>query len=255
MVSSGIAASLAEHGGEVAQPFPGGRLPAVEHGPLAAPLVAVLLAEVAAGGLVVPLDRLERLVGDAPRRSAGSRRAGCCRSRMWCVEERQRLARLQRLHPEADLAQLDGHRVDVDAVEARRRSRRAVPCGLRPGRAPRRRCGPRPAAGRSGGRPRPGSARFRRPGRRPSSRGSPPPGRACGPPRRAPGRVPSRAARRSGSSACSSCRSSSARCRRPSPGRTCRRRRQFAGAAPAATRRRSPAPRTRGFGSRPAAAT
>ena len=34
------------------------------------------------------------------------------------VEEGERLAGLEGLHPEADLAQLDGHRVDVDAVEA-----------------------------------------------------------------------------------------------------------------------------------------
>ena len=34
------------------------------------------------------------------------------------VEERERLARLQGLHPEADLAQLDRHRVEVHAVDA-----------------------------------------------------------------------------------------------------------------------------------------
>ena len=34
------------------------------------------------------------------------------------VEERERLARLQGLHPEADLAELDRHRVQVDAVDA-----------------------------------------------------------------------------------------------------------------------------------------
>ena len=34
------------------------------------------------------------------------------------VEEGERLAGLEGLHPEADLAELDRHRVDVDAVEA-----------------------------------------------------------------------------------------------------------------------------------------
>ena len=47
-----------------------------------------------------------------------SPRAGCCRTWMWWSRNDSGLPGLQGLHPEADLAQLDGHRVDVDAVDA-----------------------------------------------------------------------------------------------------------------------------------------
>ena len=49
--------------------------------------------------------------------SAGRGAEEAVAARLWS-RNGQRLARLEGLEPEADLAQLDGHRVDVDAVEA-----------------------------------------------------------------------------------------------------------------------------------------
>ena len=183
------------------------------------------------------------------------------------VEEAQRLARLQGLQPQRDLGQFDGHRVEVDAVDAAgddlaqggayRVERSAPGCARGP---PRR-------AWRCGGRRRPGSGRSRRPGRRrsaPAARGrSPRTGRAR-PPRWRP-----LAALLASSSTGSSAESSRQLDQRGRgvvgagrlavvaepvrPVRRCGRPRCAWGPAPAGTRRSSRAPRRRGCGSRPAA--
>ena len=70
----------------------------------------------------------------------------------------------------ANLGEFGGEVVEVDAVDAACRPRRAARVARLPGSVRPRRRGPRPAGGRSGGRRRRGSRRSRRQGRRRSAR-------------------------------------------------------------------------------------
>ena len=158
---------------------------------LALALALVLLAERLRDLLVVALERLEGLVGDA----LGQERGRGAEQRVAAldvgVEEGERPAGLERLQPELDLAELDRHRVDVDAVEAAgddvaqrvpgRLGRGLLVAGAHGGEALRDPVGggDEEVAGAAGGIA------------RPSGRGAPP--RPSRPPRRAPGRAPSRA--------------------------------------------------------------
>src|SRR5262245_28988696 len=86
--------------------------------PLAFALLLVVLSVLAAYGPVIAFDRLEGVIGDAifEQRRSGADQAVAALNAM--VEERQGLARFQSFHPQADLAQFDGHGVDVRAVDA-----------------------------------------------------------------------------------------------------------------------------------------
>jgi hypothetical protein len=76
------------------------------------------LLERAGGLLVVAFDGLPGRVRDALRHQLGRRAEQRVAVLDVRVEERERQARLHGLHPQADLAQLDRHRVEVHAVDA-----------------------------------------------------------------------------------------------------------------------------------------
>lgn len=107
------------HGGaQFAEPGPAGfALPKqVPHPRLA--LLLVLSLILLAQPLDVPGDRLECGVRDAPvqQERGGAEQAVAAADAV--VEEREGTARGHGGHPEADLAQLHGHLVDIDAVQA-----------------------------------------------------------------------------------------------------------------------------------------
>ena len=71
-----------------------------------------------ATALSSPVSGLVSGVGDPGRDELGRRAEEAVAALDVGVEERERLAGLEGLEPEADLAQLDGHRVEVDGVDA-----------------------------------------------------------------------------------------------------------------------------------------
>jgi hypothetical protein len=81
---------------------------------------------------------------------------------MLLVQEAERLAGVQGLHPQGHLAQLDGHLVDVHAVEAVAHHVAQGQRGWPRAMAPRRRCAPGPGGGPAGWRRRSGNGRNRR---------------------------------------------------------------------------------------------
>jgi hypothetical protein len=64
-----------------------------------------------------PLDPLEGIVRDPGCDEVGRRSEQAVAALDVGIEKAERSARLQRLHPEGP-AELNGHRVDIDAVEA-----------------------------------------------------------------------------------------------------------------------------------------
>ena len=85
---------------------------------LAGELLGVALAQLGDDLLVVAEDRLERVGGDAGGDQLGGGAEEAVAEHDPVVEERERPAWLERLHPQRHLAELDGHRVHVDAVDA-----------------------------------------------------------------------------------------------------------------------------------------
>ena len=74
--------------------------------------------ELLCDGVVIAFDGLEGVLGDAPLNEVGRGAEEGVSVSDVSVEEREWSSRLEGLHPEADLAQLDGHGVEVHAVDA-----------------------------------------------------------------------------------------------------------------------------------------
>ena len=94
---------------------------------LAASFVLVLLLEGRAELLVIPFDRREGVIRNPLGQQAGRGADLTVAALDVVLKERERLARFQRFHPEGDLAQLDGHRVDVHTEDT---SADDVPFGI-----------------------------------------------------------------------------------------------------------------------------
>ena len=105
--------------------MPAARLPRRSHGcrsrveeRLLLPLPLVELLELAADALSSPVTAAKASSGMPSSSPCGRRADQAVAALDVVVEEAERLAGLERLHPQADLAQLHGHGVDVDAVDA-----------------------------------------------------------------------------------------------------------------------------------------
>src|SRR5690606_16388539 len=82
-------------------------------------LALVLRSVVRRGFLVVARQRFERVVRNPVAQNVDVKNADqAVATADVAVEERERLARLERFDPQRDLAQFNGHRIAVDAVDA-----------------------------------------------------------------------------------------------------------------------------------------
>src|SRR5439155_17666400 len=84
-------------------------------------LVALILVDplkLLADLFVVAFDRREGRVGNAFGEKRGRSPEQAVAGLDTVLQEREWLAWFQRLHPEGDLAELDGHRIHIDAVDA-----------------------------------------------------------------------------------------------------------------------------------------
>ena len=108
---------LRHGGGEVAEAVPGLGVGEIEGG-LAFTGVAVEVAHPAGGVLGVAGDWFVGGVGDAGGDAGGGGAEEGVAALDMVVEEGERLARVHGFEPEGDLAELDGHGVDVHAVYA-----------------------------------------------------------------------------------------------------------------------------------------
>src|SRR5262249_40871645 len=68
--------------------------------------------------VVVTLERFERIVGHTLREQARRRTEEGIATHDSVLEKGERLSRLDRFHPETDLAQLNCHLIDIDTVDA-----------------------------------------------------------------------------------------------------------------------------------------